>query len=50
MKGDEIVNHALDSKTDRESQWTRNVSTIVSAESVISQVQMEAPPQLAWKP
>ncbi len=44
MKGGEFVNHALDSKTYRESQWTRKVSTIVSVESVISQVQKEAPP------
>ncbi len=43
------MNHSLDIKTDRESQRTRKVSTIVSAESVISQVQKEAPTTISME-
>jgi hypothetical protein len=31
-KGDELVNHALDSRLERESAWTRKHSTIVTVQ------------------
>lgn len=33
-KGDEIVNHALDSRLERESRWTRKHSTVVSMQEM----------------
>ena len=34
MKGDEIVNHALDSRLERESEWTRKFSTVVAVDQM----------------
>ena len=34
MKGDELVNHALDSKLERESRWTRKSSTVCQADKI----------------
>ena len=33
-KGDEIVNHALDSRIERESAWTRKHSTVVAMQEM----------------
>ena len=35
MKGDEVVNHALDSRLERESRWTRKSSTICEARKIL---------------
>ena len=34
MKGDKVVNHALDSRLDRESKWTRKSSTACEANKI----------------
>ena len=34
MKGDELVNHALDSRLERESGWTRKSSTVCQADQI----------------
>ena len=34
MKGDEVVNHALDSRLERESGWTKKSSTVCEANRV----------------
>ena len=34
MKGDELVNHALDSRLERESRWSKKSSTICEANKV----------------
>ena len=35
MKGDEVVNHALDSRIEREPRWTRKSSTICEARKIL---------------
>ncbi len=33
MKGDKLVNYALDSKLEWEGQWTHNKSTVVASDN-----------------
>ena len=37
LKGDEIVNHALDSRIERESASTKRFSTIVAVDSIFQE-------------
>ena len=37
MKGDSVVNHALDSRLERESGWTRKSSTVVEANRIFEE-------------
>ncbi len=41
LKGDKLVNHALDSQLDRESQWSRKKSTIVQSSSTFESVTVD---------
>ena len=34
MKGDKALNHALDSRLERESDWTRKFSTVVAVDQM----------------
>ena len=38
-KADHVVNHAIDSTIERESQWSRKQSTVVQSNSIYSQVE-----------
>ena len=38
IKGDQLVNHALDSRLERESQWKRKSSTIVQADKIFNKI------------
>ena len=39
LKGDSLVNHALDCRVSRESEWTRKQSTTVNAQAVFDAVE-----------
>ena len=47
IKGDHLVNHALDSRLERESQWKKKSSTIVEADRIfhksIEQIDLNTP-------
>ena len=38
LKGDKVVNQALDSRLERESQWVKKSSTVVRADSIFQKV------------
>ena len=37
LKGDELVNHAVDSRLERESEWTRKFSTVTKAHNIFQE-------------
>ena len=37
LKGDEIVNHALDTRLERESEWSRKFSTIKTVDKIFKE-------------
>ena len=43
VKGDDLVNHCLDSKLTRESEWTRKISQTVKSNNILEQVEEDLP-------